>query len=139
MAEKNNAECSICGKAYHKCVSCKNSMSAAPWKIHCDTAEHYKIFQVIHGFNTGVYTKEEAKNKLQLIDLSDLNSLRDHIKKIIKDIMKEDKKVQKFEESYEVDKPIVEIADVVVEQPSYMNRRKKHSEFVEVKTETIAE
>jgi len=126
MAERNNATCSICGKGYYKCLSCKDKISATPWKTHTDTAEHYKIYQVIHGFNTGVYTKEDAKNKLKLIDLSDLNDLRAHIKDIIKDIMKEDRKQTKVEEVVvEIEQPIVE---KVVEQPSYMNRKKKYSE-----------
>jgi hypothetical protein len=87
MAEKNNATCSICGKLYYKCLSCKDLMNLNPWKRHTDTSEHYKIHQAIHGYSTGVYNKEEAKIKLQMIDLSDFDSLRDNIKNIINDIM----------------------------------------------------
>ena len=86
MAE-NNALCSICGKGYYKCLSCKDSMSLSPWKIHTDTSEHYKVYQIIHGYSTGVYDKEEARLKLQMVDLSDLNSFRKHIKSLIKDIL----------------------------------------------------
>lgn len=65
-----------------------------PWKIHTDTSEHYKVYQVIHGLSTGVYTKDEARTKFKNnIDLSDLNNFRPHIKKIIKDVLKEEKKV----------------------------------------------
>lgn len=91
MAEKNNAKCSICGKDYHVCLSCKDSMALSPWKIHTDTAEHYKVYQIIRGYNTGVYSKDEAKLKLQKVDLSDLNTFREHIKSTIKKILKEDK------------------------------------------------
>lgn len=89
MAEKNNATCSICGKDYHMCLSCKDSMQLAPWKVHTDTSEHYKVFQIIRGVSTGVYNKDEARTKLKNVDLSDLNSFRPHIKKVIKDILKE--------------------------------------------------
>lgn len=89
MAEKNNATCSICGKGYYKCISCKDMTSLNPWKRYTDTSEHYKIYQVLHGYSTGVYNKEEAKSKLQMIDLSDFDSLRDNIKNIINDIMSE--------------------------------------------------
>lgn len=89
MKEKNNATCSICGKGYYKCNSCKDMMSLNPWKRHTDTSEHFKIYQVIHGYSTGVYTKHEAMIKLQIIDLSDFDSLRDNIKGIINDIMSE--------------------------------------------------
>jgi len=82
-----NSYCNICGKGYHLCLSCNNTKELTPWKIYTDTSEHYKIYQIIHGYSVGVYTKNEAKEKLQNVDLSDLESLRDNIKKIIKDIM----------------------------------------------------
>lgn len=91
MAEKNNATCSICGSEYYACLSCHDLIASSPWKMHCDTAEHYKVYQVIRGVSTGVYTKDEAKEKFQKIDLSDLNTFRPHIKKIIKEILKEEK------------------------------------------------
>lgn len=91
MAEKNNTTCSICGRDYHMCLSCKDSISLAPWKVHTDTAEHYKVFQIVRGFSTGLYTKDEAKIKFENVDLSDLNDFRPHIKTIIKDILKEEK------------------------------------------------
>ena len=87
MGMENNATCSICGRGYRMCISCKDLINMNPWKKHTDTSEHYKIYQVIHGFSTGMYTKEEAKFKLQMIDLSDFDSLRDNIKNIINEIM----------------------------------------------------
>ena len=103
MAE-NNATCSICGKEYYACLSCRDSLKANPWKVHTDTAEHYKVYQIIHGISTGVYTRDEAKEKFKNVDLSDLNGFRPHIKKIIKDILKENKSVVK---------PIVEVDEIV--------------------------
>ena len=94
MAERINATCSICGNGYYKCLSCRDLMKLNPWKEHTDTSEHYKIYQVIHGFSTKVYNKEEAKSKLEKIDLSDFDNFRDNIKEIIKNIMSEDKKIQ---------------------------------------------
>lgn len=93
MIEKNNATCSICGRGYYKCIACKDMMNLNPWKKHTCTSEHYKIYQVIHGYNTKVYNKEEAKSKLQMIDLSDFDNLKDNIKNIINEIKIEDKKV----------------------------------------------
>lgn len=91
MAEKNNATCSICGKDYYMCMSCKDSIELHPFKRFTDTSEHYKVFQVVRGFSTGVYSKDEAKEKFKNIDLSDLESFRPHIKNIIKDILREEK------------------------------------------------
>lgn len=105
MAEKNNAYCDICGEPYYLCISCRDAMKANPWKIHCDTATHYQVYQVIHGFNTKVYTKEEARDKFKNIDLSDLETFRPHIKQIIVDILKEEKPVSKVVKK--IEKPIV--------------------------------
>ena len=130
MAEKINATCSICGKGYYKCLTCQAEIKATPWKQYTDTSEHYKIYQVIRGFNTGVYTKEEAKDKLKAIDLSDLNDLRDNIKKIIKDIMKEDKK----------NAQVVELMTEEDVKPSYMGRKKKYSDSIEdILSEVVVE
>ena len=89
MSEKNNATCSICGSGYYVCNSCKDSIQLQPWKIHCCSADCYKTYQVVRGFSTGVYTKDEFKSKLKNIDLSNLENYREHIKALIKDALKE--------------------------------------------------
>ena len=101
MGEQNNATCSICGNPYHLCLSCKDSMKLHPWKIHCCSPDCYKIFQVVKGYNTGVYTKEEFKSKLKNIDLSNLENYKENIKVLIKDTLKEEK------EEFVVKEPIV--------------------------------
>lgn len=114
MAE-NNAVCSICGKAYYLCLSCSDAMKLHPWKTYTDSQECFKVFQVVRGFSTGVYTKDEAKEKLQNVDLKDINSFRPHIKKIVKDILKEDKAV--VETAEKIENTVVEdIAKVKVEK-----------------------
>ena len=111
MAEKNNAVCAICGQGYHKCLSCKSKMAAAPWKIHCCCAEHYKIYQILHGYTGGIYTDAEAKRMLENVDMSDLNNLRQDKQAKIKRILGA------------VEEPVVEIiADtepevVIAEEP----------------------
>lgn len=114
MAE-NNAVCSICGKAYHLCLSCSDAMKLNPWKIYTDTQECFKVFQVVRGFSTGVYTKDEAKEKLQNVDLKDINSFRPHIKKIVKDILKEEKVVVKA--TKKIENTVVEdVVEIKVEE-----------------------
>lgn len=121
MAEKINATCAICGKGYHLCISCKDMISLTPWKKHTDTSEHYKIYQIIHGYSTKVYTKAEAKDKLKKVDLSDFDTLRDNIKSVITDIMDADvaasvkkvtrtrvKKVTRTRKTKTVVEPVVE-------------------------------
>ena len=113
MAEKHNATCSICGNGYHTCYSCKDSMQLKPWKIHCCSVDCYKVFQVVRGFSTGVYTKDEFKVKLQNIDLSNLENYREHIKTLIKDVLKEDETVVKA----------TAIEEVVAEKPAISRKR----------------
>lgn len=86
MSKKTNATCSICGKEYTMCRSCDKNKPNMAWKLHCDCPEHYKIFQVIHGYTTGVYNDAEAAKKLERIDMSDFDELRDSIKETINKI-----------------------------------------------------
>lgn len=90
MAEKNNATCSICGEGYYACLSCKDFMRLQPWKIYCCSSNCYQVFQVVRGYSTGIYNKEEFKSKLKNIDLSNLENYREHIKDLISDILKEE-------------------------------------------------
>lgn len=122
MAE-NNAVCSICGKEYHVCLSCHDSIKVNPWKVFTDTSEHYKVFQVVRGLSTKIYTKEEARDKLKNINLEDLEFYMPNIKKTIKDVLKEEKPVEKVIE--EVKEPVVEVStdEVVVEKPAYSRKR----------------
>lgn len=115
MAEKNNATCSICGKKYYICLSCRDSMKANPWKMYADTSEHYKISQIVKGFYNGVYNKDEANDRLKNVDLSGLNGFLPHIKKIIEDIIKEDEEVV-----VETISNNDEIKSVVIEEESHV-------------------
>lgn len=90
-ANKPNATCAICGKPYRMCYSCKKNDGSLVWKRFCDTPEHYKIYQLVHGYTTGLYTKSEAKRKLKNIDTSDIDELRSHIRDILMDIIGSDK------------------------------------------------
>lgn len=127
MAEKNNATCAICGEPYYVCMSCRDSLKINPWKVHTDTANCYKVYQVVHGLSTGVYTKDEAKDKFSNIDLENLNSFRPHIKKIIKNVLKEDKSVVRPVEKNEETKVATEKNTVVenaakVEEPENITK-----------------
>lgn len=115
MAEQNNAVCDICGKEYYVCLSCSDAMKLHPYKSFTDTAEHFKVFQVVRGFLTGVYTKDEAKEKFKNIDLKDMDSFKPHIKDIIKDVLKENKAVVNVVEK--IENTVVEnVEEVKVEE-----------------------
>lgn len=142
MGEKMNAVCSICGNSYNLCLSCKDKMKLSPWKMFTDSASCYQVFQVVKGYNTGVYNKEEFKSKLKNIDLSNLENYRDHIKTLIKDVLKEDEIVEAEAEA-KAEIPVVEEAalveetfdEVVIEKPIYSRKRnyKVNNEVEEAK------
>lgn len=131
MAEKNNATCSICGKPYYVCMGCKDTRQLQPWKIHCCSPDCYRTFQVVKGFSTGVYTKDEFKSKLKSINLNNLENYIDSIKVIIKNALKEEKPVVKTVEKVEpiievvksVETEIAEVEEKTVEKPVYSRKR----------------
>ena len=91
MSRTNNAICKICGTPYYMCLSCKEFRRLYPYKLHTDTAEHFKIYQILQGYSTKVYTKEEAKMRLQNVDLSDIESFKGYVRDNIKELLQEDK------------------------------------------------
>lgn len=122
---QNNAVCSICGKEYHMCVSCQDAIKNKPWQLHTCCSEHYKVYQIIHGYSIKVYNKQEARKRLENVDLSDLENFRDNIKSIIKDIIKE--------ENYNVAQEITEH----LMETKRTNRRKVASNEVKDNTDII--
>ena len=117
MAEKNNAVCDVCGKGYYVCLSCSDAMKLHPFKSFTDTAEHFKVFQTVKGLLTGVYTKDEAREKFKNIDLSDLEDYREHIKTLIKDVLKEEKVEVVVEATEKIKNAVVEdVAEVKIEE-----------------------
>lgn len=135
MAEKNNATCSICGNGYHVCLSCKDAMKLHPWKIHCCSADCFKVFQVVRGFSTNVYTKDEFRSKLKNIDLSNLENYREHIKALIKDALKEDSVVEDVQ-LIEVDETVEEAAEEIIEDITTEDMVVENAEEVK-KTEDV--
>ena len=126
MQEKNNATCSICGSEYYVCLACKDKMKLHPWKTYCCSPSHFQVAQVVRGFSNGIYNKEELKSKLLNVDLSDLDSYKEHIKTIIKDALKEDEvaKVEVEDEVYFAEEvETEEVKEMVFEKPIYSRKR----------------
>lgn len=82
-----NATCSICGKRYHKCVTCKSEQAFFPWKSVADSANCWKIYYHLSNFTKGVCSVDETHKQLENCDLSELDSFQDHIKRKIKEIL----------------------------------------------------
>lgn len=135
MAEKYNATCSICGKPYYVCRGCRDTRRLHPWKMHCCSPDCYGIFQVVKGFSTGVYTKDEFKSKLKSVNLSNLENYVDNIKALIKDVLKEEKPVVKTVEKV---KPVVKEVKPVETEVTKVGENMVVEDVVEVeKTEDV--
>ena len=117
MSEQINAYCTICGNGYHMCLSCKDKMKMSPWKMYTDSAEHYKIHQIIYGLSTKVYTEDEAMLKLKNVDLSDLETFKPNIKTIIKGILEKEKIAEEVVKKAETEEK------TIVEKPTYSRKR----------------
>lgn len=124
---KLNAKCAICGTPYHMCMSCGKDKGLV-WKRFCDTPEHYKIYQLVHGYTTGLYTKSEAKRKLKNIDTSDIDELRPNIREILVGIMGNDKKVEPVvegeAESVDVEASVESAEPIESVEPSRRTRKR---------------
>lgn len=122
MNQTNNAVCAVCGKGYYMCMSCKETRDLHPWKLHTDTSEHYKIYQILRGYTTGKYSKPETKERLQNVDLSDLNTLKSNIRSTINDIMR-------YTETNIQDEqiPVREEKDAVAKSDKLNKRKKSYS------------
>lgn len=103
MGSLYNATCDICGRPYELCLVCRDMMALRPWRTHTDTSEHYKVYQVLLGYNTKVYDIAEAKAKLLNIDLSDKDTYATEIKEVINEILAYEDKPVEVEKTVEND------------------------------------
>ena len=89
MDKSLNHECIICGVKYHHCDTCSQMKTFTPWRVICDTSEHYQIFMVIKEYEANRITKEEAKEQLDIIGITanDIGSFKDSVKAILNDIL----------------------------------------------------
>lgn len=95
MAGKINHWCIICGKGYHACDDCVKIRSFKPWRTLADTLEHFQIYMTIQAYNDKIINKTKAQAELGNVDLSDRDSYKDNVKKVLDEIFSEDVPTQK--------------------------------------------
>ena len=122
MSKEINLWCVVCGKGYHACDSCNETKSFTPWRSLTDSIEHYKIFTVLRNFNNKLISKEEARELLSTVDLSDKDSFKDSSKKVLDEIFKDDvvakmprRKTVKNEEVAELKTDDITVTDIDAE------------------------
>lgn len=86
---ETNHWCVLCGTGYHACDTCNKVKSFTPWRTLTDTIEHYKIFMILKDYNNKIINREQAKELLLKLDLSDKDTYKDSAKNILVDIYAE--------------------------------------------------
>ena len=121
MANKNNRKCLICGKTYSYCPVCGADRKKPSWYSIFDGDNCNNIYNAVTGYRDGLFTIEEAREKLNACDLSIINSdgfnvgTRDKIKEILEINNVEPAKI---EAPIVEEVPVVEAAKEVVEEKS---------------------
>lgn len=79
--------CWVCGKEHDYCPTCSRTHG---WKFVADTHEHYQIYLAIDGFQTGIFSKDEAAETLAKLDVkpeSNLSWMLPAVEKTVRDII----------------------------------------------------
>ncbi len=91
-----------------------------------DTENCYEIYKVLNDYNFNKISKEEARNLLERLDLKNVDTFKENVKRKIKEIMKR-KKTSKVEKT-------IEVEDVVQEEKIEENITEEIIETVEEKS-----
>lgn len=95
---KDERECVICGTHYSYCPNCADYSSEPRWKFLFHDQNCHDIYNVLNNYGAGIITKDEARTKLQGLNLSKKNSFRKDFREQIDDIMA--RPVQKQQYNY---------------------------------------
>lgn len=66
----NMSHCPICGTEYHVCPTCERVRRYTPFRIVCDTIEHYQVLLLIQQYDANLVDKRMAKEMLDNIGLA---------------------------------------------------------------------
>ena len=121
MAKKNRT-CYCCNEKYYYCPSCADEFRPS-WMVMFDTEDCKTIFQTCSSYNNGSVTKEEAKQIFKDIKFKDFDLYEKSVSDTLKEIYKEDVKVE--QNSKDESKENVEIKDEGKVVKSYKSQNKQ--------------
>lgn len=82
-----NAKCAVCDKKFHMKYHCNKNGYTEPWMAYCDTYEHWKIYCIVHQYDTGAIDEDQAAIMLDNVDLSDMDGFKTNIKEEINEVL----------------------------------------------------
>lgn len=106
--EKNNKKCIICKKTYSYCPSCGKDNNKPSWYSIFDSVRCHEVYEICTKLRDGIYTMVEAKSKLEVLDLSDLDNFKESTQNKIREILAyEEPVVETIIESVPIQEDIV--------------------------------
>lgn len=87
MGKKNNRKCIICQKEYEFCPTCGKDSGKPSWYAIFHSQRCHDIYDVCVAYRDKEITVDEAYNKLEKLDLSDLENFNESTKAQIKEIL----------------------------------------------------
>ena len=90
---RNNKTCIICGKKYTYCSHCDAFEKQPTWMVDFHEENCMDIFYAVSNYNAEVATLEETVNKLEKLDLSNIDNFDKSIKECIEKIFAEKAKI----------------------------------------------
>ena len=108
-----NAYCTICGKGYHVCKSCREMKDLGPWRMVADNPNCYLIYTTLSRYNGGLISKDEARELLEKRDLRDRDTFKERVRSTIDKIMDEPKRARRVTKQ-----PVVEVVSTDDAEPT---------------------
>lgn len=93
MAQVNRI-CKTCGKEYFFCSHCDKSLNSPQWMLMWHDENCKKVFEIAGDYAQGRMIKQEAKSELAKCDLKKYYTFKESVRKILDDIMAEEKVVE---------------------------------------------
>lgn len=92
---KNNNWCRTCGKEFYSCDSCQQVKEYTPWRVLCDTKEHYQIYMAFIMHRDGVMSESETRDSLKRmgVTVSEIKTFIPAIRDVFLPIMEEKEKI----------------------------------------------
>lgn len=78
MSNQPNANCLVCGKAYHVCRDCKNANS---WRFATCCPSHFQVRAIFLDYRDGVITLDTARAQMARVGSLDISEFKDGYKK----------------------------------------------------------
>ena len=78
MSNQPNANCLVCGKAYHVCRDCKNANS---WRFATCCPSHFQVRAIFLDYRDGLITLETARTQMARVGSLDISEFKDGYKK----------------------------------------------------------